>query len=56
MSCVHVWMVAPKKLEGICVCHLLVVLYFHPRLGEVLKDGEGTLIPEAHVLLVELEP
>ena len=48
-------MLVPKKLEGVCACHLFVVLYFYPRLGEVLEDGEGSLIPEAHILLVELD-
>ena len=52
---VHVWMVTPKKLEGVCAFHFLVVLYLDPRLGEVLEDGEGVLIPESHVLFVELD-
>ena len=46
---VHVWMVAPKKLESVGAFHFLVVLYPDPRLGEVFEDGEGSLISEAHI-------
>ena len=51
----HVRMVTPEKLEGVRAFHFIVVLYLDPRLDGVLKDCAWGLIPEAHVLLVEID-
>ena len=46
--------VSPEEFEGVGAGHLFVVLYLHPRLGEVGENGQWGLIAEPHLLLVKL--
>ena len=50
----HGGVVSPEEYKGLGVGHLLVILYLYSRLGEVGENGQGDLVTETHVLIVEL--
>ena len=51
----HVGVVRPEELEGVCTLHFLVVLNFDPRLGEVGENCQGGLVSETYVMFVKID-